>query len=103
MPVTVLTVDVTVTEPPDASVESWLAVRVTMGSCAEDVEEVRRIGLHLFVLHASQRHLGLSVGVHVHDTKARRVARIESGDILSAQVIFDCLKDSGEIVMLMRA
>lgn len=40
LPVSALTVDVTVTEPPDASVESWLAVSVTWWLWPESVVDV---------------------------------------------------------------
>jgi hypothetical protein len=37
--VTVLLVEVTVTDPPDPSVDSWLAVKVTMWLWAESVDD----------------------------------------------------------------
>jgi len=40
LPVTVLNVDVTVTEPPEAIVDNWLAVRVTMWTWLKDEEDV---------------------------------------------------------------
>jgi len=40
LPVTALEVDVTVTDPPDATIDNWLAVSVTMWLCAESVDDV---------------------------------------------------------------
>jgi hypothetical protein len=40
VPVTVLTVDVTVTEPPEAMLESWLDVKVTIWTWLNDEEDV---------------------------------------------------------------
>jgi len=43
LPVTALNVDVTVTEPPEAMVVSWLTDSVTMWLCAESVDDVYEV------------------------------------------------------------
>ena len=40
LPVTALEVELTVTDPPDARVESWIAVSVTMWLWPESVDDV---------------------------------------------------------------